>query len=31
MDQGPKISYSVVEGWEQLPKDYVRRKLPLRS
>jgi DNA-binding beta-propeller fold protein YncE len=25
MDQPAKISYSVVEGWEQLPKDYVHR------
>ena len=25
MDQPSKIKYSVVEGWEQLPKDYVHR------
>jgi sugar lactone lactonase YvrE len=25
MDQPAKISYSVVEGWEQLPKDYAHR------
>ena len=25
MDQPGKIEYSVVEGWEQLPKDYVHR------
>jgi hypothetical protein len=25
MDQSPKIKYSVVEGWEQLPKGYVHR------
>ncbi|MGZ8154341.1 MAG: peptidyl-alpha-hydroxyglycine alpha-amidating lyase family protein [Burkholderiales bacterium] len=25
MDQSPRISYSVVEGWEQLPRGYVHR------
>jgi len=25
MDQPAKVEYSVVEGWEQLPKDYVHR------
>ena len=25
MDQSARIEYSVVEGWEQLPKDYVHR------
>ena len=25
MDQAPKIEYSVVEGWEQLPKGYAHR------
>ncbi len=25
MSQSPKISYSVVEGWEQLPKDWAHR------
>jgi hypothetical protein len=25
MDQSPKIEYSVVQGWEQLPKGYAHR------